>query len=534
MKPFRTFLFFLAVLLLLLLMTLLFPDQGIGVGGDLRLTFMQLSDLIEEDTTTSSVNIEQLLAVATVTDDPESDPVPDQESDRESDQESDQGPNQEPDQEPNPNPKPDAESKPVPDSGTAALQNSGAQANRVRPTVAAPNVDSMKQQVHRILFSEHGSSLLHPYFGNLGQISAGLHRHTRILHFGDSQIENDRMTALIRYRLQKQFGGTGTGLVQAIPLYSGSLSYQQEESGEWLRYTFFGKRDSTINHKSYGIMGAFASVPEPVDNRTPTLYYRFNTSRRGGQVNRIRMFLHSYVDSASVVFRVNEQFSDTLQGVPDGFSVADFKYFEEIKDVRISFNLPEGGRIYGISFESEGGVQIDNIAMRGESGLIFSRMNRSIQQSMLNHLSPGLILLQYGGNVVPYMSPGYYRRAFKRQLQFFKEACPGTPVIVIGPADMSVRENGRFITYRGLEAIRDALRDATLESGFGFWDLYEAMGGKNSMISFVHADPPLASTDYVHFNRLGINLVAEMFYNALMVEYNEFETQKFAGDPASL
>jgi hypothetical protein len=91
---------------------------------------------------------------------------------------------------------------------------------------------------------------------------------------------------------------------------------------------------------------------------------------------------------------------------------------------------------------------------------------------------------------------------------------------------MSLRENGKYITYPGLEAIRDALRNAALESGFGFWDLYEAMGGKNSMPSFVNANPALASPDYIHFNNLGINLVAEMFYNALMVEYSEFETQK--------
>ena len=91
---------------------------------------------------------------------------------------------------------------------------------------------------------------------------------------------------------------------------------------------------------------------------------------------------------------------------------------------------------------------------------------------------------------------------------------------------MSVRENGQFSTYPGLEGIRDALRDAALESGFGFWDLYEAMGGKNSMASFVHAEPALASTDYVHFTNLGVNLVAEMFYNALMLEYTEYKTQK--------
>ena len=111
-------------------------------------------------------------------------------------------------------------------------------------------------------FAEGKADLLDPFFRRLDGLKSGSVSRTRILHFGDSQIENDRMTALIRYRLQNNFGGSGTGLVPAIPLYSGHLAYTQEEDGEWLRYTFFGSRDSTISHNSYGIMGAFASVPQ--------------------------------------------------------------------------------------------------------------------------------------------------------------------------------------------------------------------------------------------------------------------------------
>jgi lysophospholipase L1-like esterase len=273
-------------------------------------------------------------------------------------------------------------------------------------------------------------------------------------------------------------------------------------------------------------MGAFASVPLPDEGKWPSLHYSFNTARRSGKVSRIRIFMHSYVDSASVALQINDSYLDTLAYLSDGFSVADYRHHEAIKDLKLSFNLKEGGRIYGISFESGGGLQMDNIAMRGGSGLIFTSMDNSTQKSMLDQLSPGLILLQYGGNVVPYMNANYYQRAFKRQLQFFKRTCPDVPVIVIGPSDMSVKEDGVFVTYPGLEKIRDALKNAALESGFGFWDLYEAMGGYNSMASFVHAEPPLASTDYVHFTGTGINLVAEMFYNAIMLEFNEFNTER--------
>jgi hypothetical protein len=105
-----------------------------------------------------------------------------------------------------------------------------------------------------------------------------------------------------------------------------------------------------------------------------------------------------------------------------------------------------------------------------------------------------------------------------------KDLCPGVPVIVIGPADMSLKVKGAFESYPGVEPVRDALKKATMEAGFAFWDLYEAMGGPNSMPSFVNSNPPLANPDYVHFSSLGINLVAEMFYNALMFEYEDYQS----------
>ena len=226
-----------------------------------------------------------------------------------------------------------------------------------------------------------------------------------------------------------------------------------------------------------------------------------------------------------MAFMVNDTVTDTIRHMADGFSVTDYRHPASIRELRLAMDLPQGGRIYGLSFESHRGLQMDNIAMRGGSGLIFTKMNHSQQRKMMEYLDPGLLILQYGGNVVPYINAARYQRSFIRELAFLKEVCPGVPVIVIGPSDMSLKEKGVFVTYPGIEPVRDALRNAALESGFAFWDLYEAMGGYNSMPSFVHADPPLASTDYIHFTALGVNLVAEMFYNALMLEYNRYSSK---------
>ena len=52
--------------------------------------------------------------------------------------------------------------------------------------------------------------------------------------------------------------------------------------------------------------------------------------------------------------------------------------------------------------------------------------------------------------------------------------------------------------------------------------MYEGMGGYNSMPSWVNAEPELARPDYVHFSPRGAKLIANMFYNALIFEYNNY------------
>ena len=60
-----------------------------------------------------------------------------------------------------------------------------------------------------------------------------------------------------------------------------------------------------------------------------------------------------------------------------------------------------------------------------------------------------------------------------------------------------------------------------MEAGIAFWDSYAAMGGANSIIRWVNANPPLATNDYVHFTPRGARYLAELFCTALLdVYYN--------------
>ena len=42
------------------------------------------------------------------------------------------------------------------------------------------------------------------------------HKVYRVMHYGDSQIEMDRITSVLRQRLQEMFGGSGPGMISAV------------------------------------------------------------------------------------------------------------------------------------------------------------------------------------------------------------------------------------------------------------------------------------------------------------------------------
>ncbi|MEX0983254.1 MAG: GDSL-type esterase/lipase family protein [Bacteroidales bacterium] len=495
MKPFRIFIFFLLVCGLLLGLSFVFPDEGVSLGREMKLRFITSTDLFASDSTISHYT-DSLIKSAILMDDPEWDM-----SDSEI-------------------PSVNSNSTTYSDSTTYLTAEPGRTVNN--DSLVRERIVRIRGRVYPLEATDRAIGNLVRFF-RLAEQAGEKGELVRILHYGDSQIENDRMTALLRYRLQKVFGGSGCGMVPAIPLYSGNPVFRENYSGDWTRYTGFGRRDSTLGHNNYGMMACFTAVPPAWEGSLPSLEFAFKAGKRASQFSALRLYIHSYADSGMVVVHFNDTITDTVRNIRDGYQ--ELKWWPGFAPgkVKLEFGLKAGGRIYGIGFDPDAGVQVDNIAMRGSSGLEFSRFDWELMYTMFTALNPGMIVMQFGGNVVPYIEyPSSYKRFFKRELKFMKRLCPDAAIVVIGPADMSRKENGRFVTWESLEPVRDALREAALESDCAFWDMYGAMGGENSMQNFVLADPPLAIPDYIHFTPRGANLMAGMFFDAVMLEYEKY------------
>lgn len=352
----------------------------------------------------------------------------------------------------------------------------------------------------------------------------------RILHYGDSQLEGDRITSFIRQKLQTQFGGSGAGLAMPYQL-SGSLSYLVSMSDNWKRYTGFIGIDENVSHKKYGIMGAFSRFTplqhDSIKKEIQAAWIEIGSNKNGygnaKQFNQIKLLYGNCTDTVMLTVMQGETLLTKQLLISDGaYHSLSIETSSSVKFVFEGISSPD---IYAFSLEGREGVLMDNIAMRGASGTFFNSFDQSLQSAMYQDIGADLFILQFGGNTVPYIETEErakkYGESLKWQIVRLKKIMPDAEVIVIGPSDMSTNMNGTMETYPILTKVNDAMRTAAFEGGAAFWDMYAAMGGKNSMQVWVEKE--LAGDDYTHFTPEGAKYIAQLFYDALINEFQIYQ-----------
>ncbi|GAB5538281.1 MAG: hypothetical protein Salg2KO_03840 [Salibacteraceae bacterium] len=403
------------------------------------------------------------------------------------------------------------------------------------------NVDSMRsaeKYLQPIEFKGGDASVLYRFFEALekAQYKKG---KTHVFHYGDSQLEGDRMTSYIRDRLQKKFGGYGLGMVPASHNNQVKL-LRHETSDNWWWYPSFFKSGADGATDGYGALTSYATyTPYPTDSslngkEINKAWVSYDVSRcifnNAKKFKQVKLFYGPVYDAVRFTFPIKDTtFTDYMKG-RKAMNVVKLDFNDLLSTIELKFESKISPQIFGVSLESPTGVQVNNIAMRGSSGTVFRKTDKELFGMMHVELNTSLIILQFGGNVMPYLRDEQHAKdygyGFRKEIEWIKEAVPGVAVLVIGPSDMSRKVEDYYETYPLLESVRDELKHAAFSAGAGYWDMYEAMGGKNSMPSWVGADPALAVSDYTHFSPRGARVISEFFFKALMIEYDAYNNQK--------
>jgi D-alanyl-lipoteichoic acid acyltransferase DltB (MBOAT superfamily) len=379
-------------------------------------------------------------------------------------------------------------------------------------SISVPDPDS-------VIVKVNDTSLLSPFLDSLKNSGS----QVRVMYYGDSQIEGDRITSYLRKSLREGRHGTGPGLFLPVMPVMYTRSVWLHSSPNWKRYNYLSYENGEISHNRLGsFMTLCRFLPEGTMNNEPVrAFVRIRPSVYAdfavAEYDILRIF-YSNSDGNTRISVKADRIPVLEQLLNQGHDLQEIKCeLFGAKDVLIEFEGRSSPDIYGISIESSEGVIVDNIPRRGSAGLEFTLVDRENLSESLSKLSPDLIVLHYGLNIVRNIRNdySYYQRGLMRQIALLKELVPGVQVLVVGVTDMAEPGEDGIKSFSNIPQIIRSQREAASQAGAAFWDPYNSMGGESSIIRWAENEPALAQKDYVHLTYSGADTLSAMLVNAM-------------------
>jgi lysophospholipase L1-like esterase len=358
-----------------------------------------------------------------------------------------------------------------------------------------------------------GKKSLRPFFQAIRKKEGPV----RIAFYGDSFIEGDILSGSLRDTLQLLYGGRGVGFVPLateVPQYRLSIQHTFEN---WETYSLVSKQKTAA---PLGLSG-YAFIPRANNE----VGYKPGRKQRPFQFDRIHLFYKSSAAS-TLTYQINDTLLRVNEIIPAEHLQVVTLEEENVKSIRLHFPDPDSIVAYGVSFEDDTGIYVDNFAMRGNSGMALSRLPEDLMKEFNEHQHYTLILLQYGLNIVTEkdsMDYIWYESKMVKTIDQLKAIFPEAGIVLIGISDRAGNIDGKIQTIPAITHMRDTQRKIAKRSQIAFWDLFEAMGGTNSIIDYVSAQPPLAAKDYTHLTFRGGDKIARKLADALLFERTRYE-----------
>lgn len=350
-------------------------------------------------------------------------------------------------------------------------------------------------------------------------------RKIRIAYFGDSMIEGDLITGDLRQALQSTFGGEGVGFVPITSVTAGfRTTIYQSFSDNWHQYDL---RSASLP-KAYplGLSGQVFVAPAvragADSGAAPGAAWTHFTAGRPyptvRQLTRARLLYGPGNAQDQVAVRFGSHRSVMALAGTAPLNEVTLTASPAAQKLWLSFNCRAPRSIYGVSFEGPQGVTLDNFSFRGSSGLSLRRIPPAMLAAFGQQQHYDLLILHYGANVVTSRLKNYanYTRALERVIDRLQAACPHASILLVGMSDKSYRWQGEFVTDPSVPLLLAAQQQLAARKHLAFWNLFEAMGGENSMVRWVEDPPSLANRDYTHVNARGAQKIAGLLYQFLL------------------
>ncbi|MFT4754815.1 MAG: lysophospholipase L1-like esterase [Salibacteraceae bacterium] len=351
-----------------------------------------------------------------------------------------------------------------------------------------------------------------------------------IMHLGGSHVQAGMLSGRMRDNLFTLADGIkgerGFIFPYRMAHTNNPGNYKATFTGEW-----DGCRNALKkNHCPWGLSGITATTHDTI---TTTKLYCVDNNHDTYLFNKVRIYHLATPESFTLALdssiSVDTMYTDSLVGLTT-FELSqsyDTLLFKTHKTDR----LQEYFVLQGIRLENDdSGLTYNSIGVNGASVPAYLRCQYF--QPQLETNAPDMVIFGIGINDA-YVPPGQfhqeeYEQNYRDLMNMFRAVNPNVQFLFMTNNDSYYK---RRYPNQNVFKVQKAMWNLAEEYNGGYWDLFEIMGGLNSIKIWERKG--LAQKDKVHFTRKGYQLNADLLFVAFREAYGDHLADKYYAQDAS-
>jgi lysophospholipase L1-like esterase len=336
-----------------------------------------------------------------------------------------------------------------------------------------------------------------------------------IVHIGDSHIQPDFLSSVVRSNLQAFFGNAGRGIVFPYQLGKSNapVDIASTSNINWIY--------NRIAHPEIPVECGIAGFCIKSNRPQAQINFSLKDNSFGPQYfNHIKLFIDSAA-ATTWMFETNDSTTlpvilrntDTLQTSCKNILLQNAAN----QFTLTSHSTGNTQSFYGAMLQNgKPGVLLHTIGVNGARYEHFN--NTPLLWQQLPELKADLVIVSLGTNEA--QAAALDESAFLNQVKIFiekiKTAFPGTAIIITTPQDSYKGKRSNPV----MRSVSLALASFCQQQNIGLWDLYKITNGYGSARYWLAKG--LLNKDRVHFTQAGYTIQGKLLYQALAQGYNNY------------
>lgn len=335
-----------------------------------------------------------------------------------------------------------------------------------------------------------------------------------IVQIGGSHIQAGTFSGQIRTRLQQLNGEINAGWGFMFPY---RISRTNSPYGYYIRYSGYWRSCRNIEKRKYDLLGVGGISATTMSEQASLTILLEKENKLDYRFNKIRVMCNNTESDYSVSVD-----SSLVEQRTDGDGFIEFQLNTWVDSLKISIkkiNSQSGSfSLYGITTESApNGFLYHSIGVNGAHVPAFLRCQ--LFEEQMEQLKPDLVILGLGINDAygRRFSQKRFEDHYSELIERIRRAAPNTAIIFTTNNDSYLYR--RYVNKNGPK-VEESMFKLAGKYQTGVWDMFAVMGGLNSIVLWQKNH--LARYDKIHFTHGGYSLLGDLFFSALMQDFEEY------------